>query len=404
MVNLYYHQRMAVDRLRTGSVLKGGVGSGKSITALAYFFEKECEGNLQNLKIHNPKDLYIITIAVKRDRMEWEQECSRFLLTTKKEFDIHGINVKIDSWNNISKYCNVCGAFFIFDEQKASGSGTWVKSFLQITKKNNWIMLSATPGDTWMDYVPLFVANGFYKNRTEFCREHVIYDRWAKYPKINRYVGVEKLESLRNKILVDMPCLKPATSHSKEILVSYDHDLYKTIFIDRWNPYLNEPIINASQFCYLARRVSNSDQSRIEATKKIIDQNPKIIIFYNFDYELEILREISKGFDRHLAEWNGHKHMPIPEKGNWIYLAQYASSAEGWNCIQTDTVLFYSLNYSYRMMEQSAGRIDRLNTPFSDLYYYYIRSNSDIDKSILKALSNKQDFNELNFTKEIGLA
>lgn len=395
---------MAVDQLRTGSVLKGGVGSGKSITALAYFFEKECCGNLKTLEMCYPKDLYIITIAVKRDRMEWEQECSRFLLSTKKEFDVHGVNVKIDSWNNISKYCNVCGAFFIFDEQKASGSGTWVKSFLQIAKKNKWIMLSATPGDTWLDYIPLFIANGFYKNRTEFFREHVIFDRWAKYPKVNQYIGESKLESLRNKILVNMDFTKSTKTFSEEILVSYDLDLYKTVTKDRWNPYNEEPIVNASQLCYLARRVSNSDKSRIEATRKLIDNNPKIIIFYNFDYELEILRKVSKEFNRQVAEWNGHKHMPIPEKGNWIYLAQYTSSAEGWNCIQTDTVLFYSLSYSYRVMEQSAGRIDRMNTPFTNLYYYYFRSDAGIDKSILRCLSKKQDFNELKFLEKERLA
>lgn len=393
---------MAVDQLKSGSVLKGGVGSGKSITSLAYFFEKECCGNIHTLQLCYPKDLYIITIAVKRDRLEWERECARFRLSTKEEFDTYGIKVTIDSWNNISKYCNVCGAFFIFDEQKASGSGAWVKSFLQITKKNRWIMLSATPGDTWMDYVPLFLANGFYKNRTEFQREHVIFDRWAKYPKINRYVNTDKLESLRRKILIDMDYVKRTRTYAKEVPVSYDSDIYRTVMRDRWNPYDQEPIVNAGQLCYLCRRVANSDISRQDATRKLIDENPRIIIFYNFDYELDILRKIVREFDRQLAEWNGHKHMPIPEKGNWVYLAQYTSSAEGWNCIQTDTVLFYSLSYSYRVMEQSAGRIDRMNTPFTDLYYYYFKSDASIDSQILRCLSRKQDFNEKMFLEKEG--
>lgn len=400
MIELYSYQRLAVNRLKTGSVLKGGVGSGKSITGLAYFFEKECGGDLEKLTIAKPKDLYIITIAVKRDRLEWEQECARFRLSTKKEFDIYGINVVIDSWNNISKYCNVCGAFFIFDEQKASGSGKWVKSFLQITKKNNWIMLSATPGDVWMDYIPLFIANGFYKNRTEFIREHVIYDRWVKYPKIKMYIGQNKLENLRNKILVNMDYIKKTKTHSIEIKTEFDKKLYNIIVKDRWNPYEDIPILNSSQLCYLMRRVSNSDETRKEAVRKLINENPRIIIFYNFDYELKILREVSKEFDRQVAEWNGHKHMPIPKKGNWIYLAQYTSSAEGWNCIETNVILFYSLNYSYKTMEQSAGRIDRSNTPFSDLYYYYLRSDSRIDEQILFCLSKKQDFNEKKFLEK----
>ena len=387
-IELDKNQLLALDQLRTGCILCGGVGSGKSRTSLAYFYTKVCGGDLSGSKATEPKDLYIITTAKKRDSKEWEDEFPPF------SFLENGINVKIDSWNNIGKYTNVIGAFFIFDEQRVVGSGAWVKAFLRIAKLNDWILLTATPGDTWMDYIPVFVANGFYKNRTEFIRRHVVYNRYAKFPKVDKYIENGRLIQLRKSILVNMRYVKPTVSHNERVIVGYDRELYKHILKTRWNPFTNEPVRDISGLCYLLRRIINSDPARIEEVKRLIGEHPKVIIFYNFDYELEILREIGKELDIPTSEWNGHKHEPIPENQNWIYLVQYTAGAEGWNCTSTDTIIFYSQNYSYKTTTQAAGRIDRRNTPYSDLYYYHVRSNASIDISIAQALNKKKKFNE----------
>ena len=401
-IELYSHQKTAIEQLKSGSILCGGVGSGKSRTALTYFFLKEAKGTLKingsgsYSKPKDPKDLYIITTARKRDTGEWES-VPFLLFKDKRE---NGIKLTVDSWNNIGKYANVCNAFFIFDEQRVVGSGAWVKAFLQIAKKNRWILLTATPGDTWMDYIPVFVANGFYKNRTEFIRRHVIYSRFAKYPKVERYLETGRLIHLQKMIMVNMKYVKKTIAHDETISVGYDRDIYNTVLTKRWNVFEDKPIKDVSQLCYILRRVVNTDPQRIEAIKKLISEHPKAIIFYNFDYELEILRQIGKEMDIQTAEWNGHKHQPIPEKGNWIYLVQYTAGAEGWNCITTNAIIFYSQSYSYKAMVQAAGRIDRLNTPFTDLYYFYARSNASIDIAISKCLKRKEDFNEYRFLSQ----
>lgn len=386
-VDLFEHQKEALKKLHPGSILCGGVGSGKSITGIAYYILSEVEG------VDDPPDLYIITTARKRDTLEWDHECARFGLSTDQTCSIHGIKVVIDSWNNIGKYVDAKHAFFIFDEQRVVGYGVWVKSFLKITKVNRWILLSATPGDTWMDYVPVFIANGFYKNKTEFCRRHVVYNRFARYPQVSRFVEEKHLNKLRNYILVTMDFQRETVAHHEKLVVGYDRVQYDTVMRNRWNIYKDQPIAEASELCQTLRRVVGSDPERLETVKDLLKKHPKTIIFYNYDYELEILRQLPTT----VAEWNGHKHEPIPTGDSWAYLVQYAAGAEGWNCITTDTIIFYSQSYSYKAMIQAAGRIDRLNTPFVDLWYYHLVSMSKIDIAIARALRNKKNFNENAF-------
>ena len=397
---LYPYQMDAVNKMSNGCILNGGVGSGKSRTGLYYYF-KEQGGSIDPdyIPMQNPKDLYIITTAMKRDSLEFEGELANFLMSKNPEANFYKNKIVIDSWNNIKKYKDVVGAFFIFDEDRVTGNGTWVKMFLNIARKNKWIILSATPGDTWEQYIPVFVANGFYKNKTEFNREHVIFSRFAKYPKIERYVNTGRLLKQRNQILVDMDFNRATVPHHEDIYVNYDILKYKNAMKTRWDPFKNEPIQQASGLCYVLRRIVNEDESRQVALLELLEKHTKAIIFYNFDYELDLLKEICNNGKRKVAEWNGHNHQPVPVGENWVYLVQYTAGAEGWNCITTDTIIFYSQNYSYKTVTQAAGRIDRLNTRFVDLYYYHFKSKSSIDLAISKALNEKRQFNESRFIK-----
>lgn len=402
-IELYDHQKKALAKMKNGCILNGGVGSGKSITSLAYYFTQQ-GGKLDPFEyMRSPKDLYIITTARKRDTLEWQKDMLPFLMSTNpKHNKIYGNKIVVDSWNNIGKYSDISGAFFIFDEQRVVGSGTWVKAFLKIARGNDWILLSATPGDKWEDYIPVFLANGFYKNKTEFTREHIVYSSYTKFPKVDRYLGIARLERLRDRILVDMDFDRKTIQHHEDVYVSYDIPKYKDAIRNRWNPYKNEPIEQASGLCYVLRRIVNEDISRQTALLDIVADHPRVIIFYNFDYELDILKNlvyINDGDCLDIAEWNGHKHQPIPESDKWVYLVQYTAGAEGWNCIKTDTIIFYSQNYSYKIVQQATGRIDRLNTPFTDLYYYHLKSRSGIDLAISKALKEKKKFNETRWCK-----
>lgn len=395
-------QMQAVDRLKNGTILVGKVGSGKSRTALTYFYCKECGGSIcinqkgQYSPPSNPKDLYIITTAKKRDDKEWHKELIPFKL-----YPIENAPMKIvvDSWQNLPKYSNVMNSFFIFDEQRLVSYGKWTKTFLRISKHNKWILLSATPADKWEDLAPIFIANGFYQNITEFRHKHCVYNTHVKWLQVSRYINQNRLRKLREMVYVDIEYTNERIRHDEKVIVNFDRDLYKLTMKTRWNTFDNSPIRNVSQFCYILRRIINSDNSRIEAVKELLVEHPKVIIFYNFDYELDLLRTMAKDIGYAKAEWNGHIHQPVPNGSEWIYLVQYTAGAEGWNCITCNTIIFFSQNYSYKTMVQAAGRIDRRNSPFSDLYFYHLVSKANIDLAISKALASKKQFNERGFCK-----
>lgn len=399
---LYPHQLEALKKMHNGCILCGKVGSGKSRTALAYVYICELGGSLRIngegvfAKPETPKDIYIITTAKKRDTLEWEGECAYFCLQ-------QDISVTIDSWNNIQKYKNVTGAVFIFDEQRVVGKGAWVKSFLKIARGNRWILLSATPGDKWEDYIPVFLANGFYKNRSQFKAEHMIFKPYLKFPVVDHYVGIRRLKYYADQVLVPMEFEHDIVKYQIDILCEYDKNHYKEVFKNRWDIYENCPIEEIGKLCYLLRRVSNDNPTRYSQLREIVKEHPKVIIFYNFSYELAGLRIFftESGFE--IGEWNGEKHTPVPEGDRWAYLCQYTAACEGWNCITTDTMIFFSQNYSYKITEQAAGRIDRLNTPFKELYYYYFRCMSPIDVAIRRALKLKQNFNEKIFMRGVTM-
>lgn len=404
-IELYPHQKKAVEELRNGNVLVGGVGSGKTRTALVYFYTKVAAGGLQINDIgldqdpENPVDIYVITTARKRDEFDWQTEAAIIGISEDRDLSRGGIKLTVDSYNNIKKYKDVKDAFFIFDEQRLVGSGVWVESFLKIAKANSWILLSATPGDNWMDYMPLFVANGFYRNKTEFVREHVVFDRFAKYPKIDRYIATGRLRKFRQSILVDMPFTRKTLRHIVYQKVEHRVDLYEEVFKDRWDIFEGQPIQQASQSVLVQRKVVNLDSSRLDRLRDILAEKDRVIVFYNFNYELEILRSLKDIPGVQLAEWNGHKHEPVPEGKKWVYLVQYAAGNEAWNCITTNTIVFYSMQYSYRVFEQCLGRIDRLNTPYRDLYYYIFYSDTPIDRALRSTIEKKKDFNEKAFMK-----
>lgn len=403
MVELREHQKRVLDQLRTGVILQGGVGSGKSITALAYYYIYELGAKINPLtEPIGKRPLYIITTAQKRDKLEWDGECARFALSTNTAVSIGGIKVVIDSWNNIGKYTDVTDAFFIFDEQRLIGSGSWVKSFLKITKNNNhWMVLTATPGDTWIDYAPIFIANGFYKNRTAFIVHHVVYSRFSKYPRISHYINTDELIKHRDDIVVQMTYKHATEIHKIELMAEYDKETTDIIIRQRWNVFTDKPIRYAGERCLAEREIANSDPSRLILLENVLKEHPKLIVFYNFNYELDLMKKffLEKNNIRY-AEWNGHRHDPVPTGDSWVYLVNYMAGSEGWNCIATNAIFFYSQNYSYRTQTQAEGRVNRLNTPFTDLYYYYVKSKAPIDVSIAKALANKRNFNEKEYDKQ----
>ena len=222
-----------------------------------------------------------------------------------------------------------------------------------------------------------------------------------KFPVVDHYIGTKKLKYYANQVLVPMKFEHDIIKHHVDIICDYDKNDYKRVFKDRWDIYDNCPIEETGKLCYLLRRVRNDNSSRYTYLKDILKDHQKLIVFYNFTYELVGLREFFNSLGFEIGEWNGEKHTEVPQGDKWAYLCQYTAASEGWNCITTDTMIFFSQNYSYKITEQSSGRIDRMNTPYKELYYYHFRCTSPIDLAIHRALKLKQSFNEKIFMKGV---
>ena len=404
-------QITAMKNLSRGKILAGDVGSGKSRTALAWAYIRECGGTVywEGVSKWTPprrvKDIYIFTTAKKRDSLEWDREAFDFGIGRDRTLSPSGIALTVDSYNNLDKYTDLSDSIVIFDEQRLVGNGAWVKAFYKIAAQNDWILLSATPGDVWLDYIPVFVANGFYKNRSEFMRRHVVYSHFSKFPKVDHYVEEGVLRRLRRDLLVELPHKRHTNRIKKFVNCTFDEELYKKAWKDRWNPYTDLPIKDAAELFSVVRKVVNSDSSRLEAILELLAAHGKLIVFYNFNYELEGLRSLISRLPPsvEIAEWNGQKHQELPKSESWLYLVQYIAGAEAWECTETNAMAFYSLTYSHRIFEQAQGRIDRRNTPFTDLYYYILKSQSMIDKSIWATLTKKKNFSESAFARRMGV-
>lgn len=375
-MELWPHQEKALDRLTNGSVLVGGTGSGKSLTAVAYY------NKVLGSATSPPRALFVITTAKKRDEGDWVREAGNLGVT----------ELVVDSWNNIAKYTRETNAFFIFDEQRVIGYGKWSKSFLKITRKNRWILLSATPADTWMDLIPVFIAHGYFRNKTDFMMNHVRLAPYVTFPKIVGYNREDLLERYKNQIFVVMKSPPRSKKHIQKIVVPYNEWLVNDVIKRQWNPYSDRPVDSLAEEVYTIRRVVNSHPSRAMELIKIHNRVKRLIIFYNFNFELDILR-LWFGLRTDVAEMNGHRHQPVPTSEDWVYLVQYNSGAEAWECFTTNHMAFYSLNYSYRTIHQARGRIARQNTSYDDLYYYELVSDSLIDRAILRAFKDKKNFN-----------
>lgn len=377
MIVLDEKQEKALAELKpSGSILVGATGSGKSIVGLEWYRRKR-----------STLPLLVITTAKKKDSNEWIEEAAKL--------DIH--NIEVVSWNTIQKYVSINNHVVIFDEHRAIGYGEWAKSFIAIAKNNDWIILTATPGDDWMDFAAVFIAEGFYRNRTAFLNAHVEWNPWVRYPKVLKWHNVWQLIEYRNLITTTLDYQRSALLHTFNIVTEYDKEAYTRALKTRWNPFNDEPIRNAAELCYCLRRISNETTSKLDILGEIFDAKKKLILFYNFKYELEMIRTWCSKNEILLREWNGEKHQDLPNGKSWIYAVQFIAGSEAWNCTSTDTLVFFSQNYSYRLMAQAAGRIDRRNTPYEHLYYYRLFTNSTIDNAINEALERKGKFNERLF-------
>lgn len=133
----------------------------------------------------------------------------------------------------------------------------------------------------------------------------------------------------------------------------------------------------------------------------ITSTNDRLIIFYNFKAEYEILAALCKKLKRPVATMNGSlKDMSAYEKeSNSVSLVQYQAGAMGLNLQKANKIIYFTLTDKSELFEQSKKRIHRIGQD-KPCFYYYLLTTGSIEWRMLDVLKMRRDYNDKLFEKE----
>lgn len=149
-----------------------------------------------------------------------------------------------------------------------------------------------------------------------------------------------------------------------------------------------------TKLLYLRQLSSIYNSNKHEAFKDLISSTEdRVVVFYNFKKEFEILKGICEVLEKPVSYINGDgtdlKNYEV--KNNTVTLVQYQAGATGINLQRANKVIYHSLPLSSELWMQSKKRIHRIGQSRTCFYYYLITKNS-IEEKILDVLKERQDF------------
>ena len=382
-IQLYKYQEEYFDYVVTHNkrdwIYAWDVGTGKTIIALKHYEQ-----------FYNDKKVLIVAPKSKLIEGGWDRTIENIIPTIEYETCSYSMLHK--------KYTQYKDYFVIFDEIHNLKNSTSLrgKAGYELTKiASGFIGLSATPmGNGWIDVINYFKMFGLTKNKTQFIRQNAIIETSYGYTKIIGWKNETKLKNmwksiskeLRRNESMDLPPLVFKNIHFEA------SNIYKTIKKDRI--YDNILYDNQMKLRHGLRLYTNL-KDKIEYIKDFIESNnDNIIIFYNYDKELELLKS---NISKKIYVING-SIKDIPKKEEWnnirnsIIICNFGSGAEAIELTFANIIIYFSPAESYIQWEQSIGRAYRMGQDQKVIAYKLI-TNKTIEEDIYRSLDKKQDFN-----------
>lgn len=396
---LYNFQRQLLNSIEENYIIAADTGTGKTMMAIHHY-----------LKHNTGEPLLILAPPQKIKEGGWQRELDFVASHYNIEipYDIISYGVLSKRWKEYKDW------FLVMDEchyvkNPTSQRG---KAAINLTKQStNFLLLSATPSSNgWGDTIAYMIMFGYYKNKTQFLKEHAVYNRidYGNGPVnvVSDYRDQEKLQKLYQSFSIklakeDCLDLPPLVFEKVHFKPSKEYNIIKK---DR---VLGEELFdNISKLQHGLRFYANQ-ADKLKYTEMLLEGTEEnVIIFYNYKQENEELKKIAKKLKKKVFEVSGSK-TNLPDKEKWtslknsVTIVQYQAGAAGIELQYANIVIFHTPTYSYQDYEQALGRAYRNGQTKKVTVYQYITKNT-IETSIYQALAAKKDFTEELFRKEIA--
>ena len=149
-----------------------------------------------------------------------------------------------------------------------------------------------------------------------------------------------------------------------------------------------------TKMLYLRQLSSQYNSNKTAALKDLLEStNDRVIVFYNFDKELEIIQEICNKLEKPISMINGHEKnlKNFTECNDCVLLGQYQAAAMGLNLQLSNKIIYFSLPLQSELFMQSKKRIHRIGQEKTCFYWYLITKNS-IEEQIFETLKQRRDY------------
>ncbi|MBL0992197.1 MAG: DEAD/DEAH box helicase [Escherichia coli] len=415
-MKLFDYQKEAIENFESKPLNLSDVGTGKSYMSIGSYVKSECS------------KLLIICLAPKVNDFVEDSEIFNLNVTalnkgTKKnkellsESNLVAISFE-SSWRltELNKWVDK-DTFIIIDEShKVSVSKSKVTKFVMgLSKRAKYNYLcTATPVsngklENW--YPQLFISNVFRKPKKEFEQLFVIKQMRQmgsmRFMQITGYRNEHLLEQMIDEASVkykrDKGYLpedyvyktkKPAMYNKlkKSRLYKDDNDL--RVELDNSSKLFNSLRQVSHGFLNgISKQVSKEPFERLDAILET-HNNERVVIFYNYKWEAEMLKQLLDKLKRPYGEYNGSVKdlKPFKNNDNGVVLAQYKSASTGINdFVISNVMVFNSMPLSSTEYLQAKGRTDRHGQDKTPLYYHIV-PDTPIEKKIFSVVTNGKDF------------
>lgn len=415
-ITLFDYQKEAIENYKEKSFNLSDTGVGKTVMALGSFIESKC------------KKLLVICLAPKvvdfaEDGVLMNVDITPLNRGSKKNKELLAesdkVAISFESVWRIPEFLKWVDedTFIIIDESHkvANTSSKVTKYVMKLSKKAKYTYLcTATPisNGKYEQYYPQLKMLGVYNGTKKeyynmFVDERMTRMGGSQFMQITGYRNIDLLENMVNQCSVnykrDKPYLpedyvyktkKPAMFNKLKKNRMYKTDNGEVIELDNSSKLFNALRCVSHGFLLgINKQVSKEPFERLQAILET-HNNERVVIFYNYNIELEMLKQLLSKLKRPTSEYNGARKDLKEFKGkyNGVVLAHYKSASTGINdFVISNVMVFNSLPLSSIELTQSKGRIDRQGQGKKPMYYFII-PDTPVEKKIFEQITNGKDF------------